>query len=164
MPVDRKNAPGLARAVAMAAHAGQVDKAGNAYIEHPRRVATAVAVMALRKRWPDDMRLDAIAAAWLHDVVEDTPVTLETLTRIGFGARVVAAVDALTRREAEGETHAEAVARAAADAVARVVKTCDVRDNLSPGRIGLLDEQTQARLRAKYAYALEVLDAGGAAP
>ncbi len=79
-----------AQQVASDAHAGQTDKAGRPYLDHPRRVAAHVAGTT------DDP--DAVAAAWLHDVVEDTAITLDQLRALGFPETVIDAVDALTRR------------------------------------------------------------------
>ena len=53
-----------AKALALRAHAGQVDRAGEPYAGHPARVAARVRT--------DEARV----VAWLHDVVEDTDVTL----------------------------------------------------------------------------------------
>jgi len=69
-------------AIAAAAHAGQVDKAGQPYILHPLRVMLRVATEHER------------IAAVLHDVVEDTDVTLHTLAAEGFAPEVIAAVEA----------------------------------------------------------------------
>jgi GTP pyrophosphokinase len=70
------------------AHAGQVRKSGEPYFTHCVAVAQILA----------DMRLDAeaIAAALLHDIVEDTPVTLEDL-RTEFGANVATMVAGVTK-------------------------------------------------------------------
>ena len=57
--------------MAAAAHAGQVDKAGHPYIFHPCGVAAAVA----------DEGETAMCVALLHDVVEDTDVTIEEIER-----------------------------------------------------------------------------------
>lgn len=76
-----------AEALARAAHEGQVDKAGQPYATHPERVAARVA--------GDD---ELVAIAWLHDVVEDTGITLDELRGKGFPESVVTAVDALTKR------------------------------------------------------------------
>ena len=54
-------------ALARAAHEGQTDKAGRPYAEHLRAVAEGV-----RSRGGDD---EQIAAAWLHDAVEDDALT-----------------------------------------------------------------------------------------
>jgi (p)ppGpp synthase/HD superfamily hydrolase len=81
----------LERAIAIAAeaHAGQVDKAGQAYILHPLRVMLRMGSAHERM------------AAVLHDVVEDTPVSLPRLLAEGFAPEVIAAVDALTKRPGE---------------------------------------------------------------
>ena len=113
----------LERAISIAAHAhaGQVDKAGQPYILHPLRVMLRVTTDAERM------------AAALHDVVEDSDVTLEQLTLEGFSSEVVDAVDALTKRA--GETRIQAAHRAAAHPVARVVKLADNAENLDISRI-----------------------------
>jgi (p)ppGpp synthase/HD superfamily hydrolase len=135
----------LERALALAAtaHAGQLDKAGQPYILHPLRVL-------LRLAGPE-----ARIVAALHDVVEDTPVTLDDLRREGFSRAVVEAVDALTHRE--GESYEAYVRRAAANSLARQVKRADVLDNLDATR---LVNPTPADLRRleKYRGALALLD------
>lgn len=135
--------------LAVRAHDGQVDKAGAPYIGHPRRVADRV-----RRRGGDVAQQ---AAALLHDVLEDSSVTVDDLRHAGMPEPVVTAVVALTRRP--GEPHEDAVARAAADPVAQLVKRCDLEDNTDPDRLARLDSDTRARLEAKYARALAVLDA-----
>lgn len=133
----------LAEGIARAAHAGQMDKAGMPYAEHPARVAARVA---------DDPY--AVAAAWLHDVLEDTPVTAQGLAAHGIPERVVTAVRALTRRP--GQTSEDYYRAVAADRLALRVKVADLADNGDPARLAVLeadDPATAARLRAKYAYA-----------
>ena len=70
------------------AHTGQVRKSGEPYITHPAAVAKIVAEQGL-----DDI---TIAAALLHDAVEDTGVTLVQLER-DFGPEVMAIVDGVTK-------------------------------------------------------------------
>lgn len=77
-----------AYAVARRAHADQVRRSGEPYISHPLGVATIVAALGL-----DDV---TVAAALLHDAVEDTSVTLEQL-EAQFGAEVAALVDGVTK-------------------------------------------------------------------
>jgi (p)ppGpp synthase/HD superfamily hydrolase len=119
--------------IAAAAHAGQVDKAGQPYILHPIRVMLRMSGAHER------------LAAVLHDVVEDTPVTLEQLAREGFSPEVIAAVKALTKNP--GETRLQAAARAAADPIARAVKLGDNAENLDLSRIAAPTEADHARLR-----------------
>lgn len=136
----------LAQQIATAAHEGQVDKAGRPYITHPARVAARVS--------GDEY---AAAAAWLHDVVEDTDVTLADLERV-FPPEVVEAVDALTRRP--DEEPASYYARVRQVPLASTVKLADLDDNSDPQRLARLDAQTRERLLAKYARARTELLAG----
>ena len=79
----------IARAydVAERAHEGQLRKSGEPYITHPLAVAAILAGLSL-----DDV---TIAAALLHDAVEDTGVTLDDLER-DFGPVVASIVDGVT--------------------------------------------------------------------
>jgi GTP diphosphokinase / guanosine-3',5'-bis(diphosphate) 3'-diphosphatase len=139
----------LERAIEIAAraHAGQVDKAGQPYLLHPLRLMRAVSTT------------DERIAAVLHDVVEDTPVTLADLRAEGFPETVLTAIDALTKRD--GEARLIAAARAAADPVARNVKLADVTDNMDLGRIANPTEKDFARLR-EYAQVRALLIESGA--
>ena len=128
--------------IAAAAHAGQVDKAGEEYILHALRVM---------------LRVDggeARMVAVLHDVIEDTPWTLEGLRAEGFSEAVVAAVDGLTRRE--GEVYLDFCRRAAANTIARTVKLADLEDNLDPSRVAALPEENRS-LAARYRKAQAIL-------
>ena len=80
----------IVRAYDMAAraHEGQLRNSGEAYISHPLAVATILGSLGL-----DDV---TIAAALLHDAVEDTGVTLGDLEE-GFGPLVAAIVDGVTK-------------------------------------------------------------------
>ena len=119
----KRNVSTLERAVEIAAqaHAGALDKSGMPYLLHPLRVMLNVSLPA-----------DRIAAV-LHDVVEDTTVTLEDLRREGFSVEILEAVDALTKRK--GETRMQSGRRAQSVPVARRVKLADVKDNMDLSRI-----------------------------
>jgi guanosine-3',5'-bis(diphosphate) 3'-pyrophosphohydrolase len=134
-----------ALAIAAAAHAGQIDKAGQPYILHPIRVMLSVK--------NGDERIAAI----LHDVVEDTPVSFDDLESEGFSAAVVDAVRALTKTE--GESRIEAALRAVKDPIARQVKLADVSDNMDLSRIPSPTEKDYARLK-EYERVREILMAG----
>lgn len=67
--------------------------------------------------------------AVLHDVVEDTVVSLDTLRGAGYPADVVSAVDALTRRDYE--SYAQYIERVACNRVATHVKVVDLAENLA---------------------------------
>ncbi|OSM04244.1 HD domain-containing protein [Magnetofaba australis] len=124
-------------AIAVEAHAGQLCKSGRPYILHPLRVMFALD----RPDDDDEMR----CAAVLHDVVEDTDVTLEDLRERGFSARVVALLDLLTHREEE--SYSAYIARLAPDPAARRIKRADLRDNMDITRLNAaLSERDHARL------------------
>ena len=131
----RKLMATLERAIEIAAifHSGQVDKAGQPYVLHPLRLMFAVHTPQERM------------AAVLHDVVEDTDMTLADLAREGFSQEVVAAVQALTKLT--GESRIDAAHRAAADPIARAVKLADVADNMDLLRITDPSERDFARLK-----------------
>ena len=80
-------------ALAEQAHEGQKRKTGQPYIIHPIAVANIAA---------EELELDAntVIAAFLHDVVEDTPYTVEDI-RARFGDDVAFLVDAVTKRKKE---------------------------------------------------------------
>lgn len=135
----------IAEIIAVEAHAGQTDKLGNEYIHHPRSVARRV-------DQSDDV---AVAAALLHDVVEDSDVTSEHLAERGIPANVIAAVELLTRRRGiPDDDYYLAIAK---DPVALQVKLADLADNTDPARFGLLDEATQRKLITKYTKAYRAL-------
>ena len=139
-----------ARLVATAAHAGQVDKGGAPYIEHPAFVADRV-------RWLGGDEV-AVAVAWLHDVVEDTRFTLDALAVV-FPESVVEAVDALTRRD--GEPYFDYVERARGNEAACLVKISDLEHNLDESRLGDgADVEAVASRRERYREALHRLISG----
>jgi (p)ppGpp synthase/HD superfamily hydrolase len=131
--------------LAVKAHRGQVDKAGQPYVLHVLRVMMRV------EEEPERM------AAVLHDVVEDTPYTLDDLRKIGFAEEVVAAVDSLTRRD--GESYEDFVTRAGKDPIARRVKIADLEDNMDLRRAKGWGEKDVERLK-RYAAAWQQLKDG----
>ena len=135
----------LERAIEIAAkaHAGQVDKAGQPYVLHPLRMMLAVATPEARM------------AAVLHDVVEDTAVTLDDLRAEGFPASVLEAVEALTKRE--GEDYEAFIRRVSPNPIAREVKLADLRDNSDLSRIAEPTERDRERIR-KYQRAIAYLE------
>ena len=74
--------------IASTAHAGQVRKSGEPYITHPVAVAEILAELGMDQA--------TITAALLHDTVEDTPYSLDTL-RSDFGEEVAQLVDGVTK-------------------------------------------------------------------
>jgi (p)ppGpp synthase/HD superfamily hydrolase len=130
--------------LARRSHEGQLDKSGRPYIAHPLRV-----MGHLRG---EHERMTAV----LHDVVEDTDVTLDDLAALGCPDEVLAAVAAISKQP--GEEQSDYLARVMANPIALAVKRADIADNMSPDRLSRLDASTQERLQAKYEAALRQLD------
>lgn len=138
----------LERAIAIAAtaHAGQIDKAGKPYILHPIRVMLSLQTLEER------------IVAVLHDVLEDTSITSETLRSEGFSEIVVSAIESVTKRE--GEDYHAFVLRAAANPIGRRVKLADLTDNCDLSRISNPTQRDYERI-AKYRAAIEMIHALG---
>lgn len=128
-------------ALARAAHAAQTDKAGRPYAEHLAAVADGV-----RARAGDE---EQIAAAWLHDSVEDDALCERWLTDAPLTARTKNIVRALTK--GPGETPRAYADRVLATPGARLVKAADLAHNADPARLAALDAPTRERLTRKYA-------------
>src|SRR5947207_6120828 len=136
---------------AAAAHEGQQRRSGEPFITHPVGVASICAGLRLDEQ--------TIAAALLHDVVEDTGVELETV-REEFGEDIAALVDGVTkltrvqfqtREQAEAENYRKMVVAMAADVRVILVKLADRLHNLRT--IEYLGRQKQVQ---KAKEALEV--------
>ncbi|WP_327315060.1 HD domain-containing protein [Streptomyces sp. NBC_01235] len=128
-------------ALARAAHEGQTDKAGRPYAEHLQAVAEGV-----RARGGD---ADQIAAAWLHDAVEDDALSEAWLDGAALSDRTKAVVLAVTKRA--GEPPEAYAGRILATPGALLVKEADLAHNADPARLAALDAPTRTRLTEKYA-------------
>lgn len=128
------------------AHEGQFRRDGiTPYITHPEAVAKSL----------EGEHPDVIAAAWLHDVLEDTAVGFSDLNNAGIPVQVIEAVALLTRWD--GQHYEEYLQWITQDEIARKVKIADIRHNLS-------DAPTEKQI-AKYGKALLILaNAQGDAP
>lgn len=132
--------------LAMQAHAGQVDKAGQPILAHVLRVAAAVS----------EMGEDAITVALLHDAVEDSDLTVEQLYD-EFGPDVAQAVELLTHDPA---LHYQAYLARIKDrgGLALAVKLADNADNGDPRRLATIPSiQKRETLARKYAEARKFL-------
>ena len=110
-----------ARKLCVMAHGSQVRRGSTEpYYHHPWRVAEAVAKYGVSQ--------NAIAAAYLHDTVEDTAITLEGIGKT-FPVRVVELVDLLTKRPSERGDEAIVRLIASGDREALLIKLCDLDDN-----------------------------------
>ncbi len=124
------------------AHLGQTDKAGMPYHLHPERVAARCATDA-----------EAIVAL-LHDTIEDTDITPDTLLSQGFPQEIVDAILSVTKRP--GETYEQFALRAKQNPIGRMVKIHDLEDNMDLRRLDEITDEMVARQR-KYLKAYHFL-------
>ncbi|MBR3834872.1 MAG: bifunctional (p)ppGpp synthetase/guanosine-3',5'-bis(diphosphate) 3'-pyrophosphohydrolase [Lachnospiraceae bacterium] len=128
--------------LAYEAHKEQFDKGGVPYIFHPYHIAEQL-----------DEEYD-VCVALLHDVVEDTEVTLEDLENAGFPKEVVEAVGLMTR---DKETnYLDYVRRLKSNPIAKKVKLLDLAHNTDPTRL-VEDKEKSASLLDRYAKAKAIL-------
>ena len=130
--------------LAYSAHQGQKDKAGRPYFTHPFTVA---------------MKMDTeaeICTALLHDVVEDSRITVEYL-RENFTPEISEAVDILTHRD--GESYDDYILKIKANPLARKVKLADIDHNMDETRLAGNSEAMRKydTRRKKYEHAREIL-------
>jgi hypothetical protein len=160
------------------AHFHQRDKAGDEYIRHPKRVLVNVQAQGAQPY--------VQMAAVLHDVTEDTPFTPEMLLTLGVPEAAVEIVKLVDRGYSKW-LHSQSIqkchfrmqyrdgwseemnlawkhpvedfyyANIKRNPGAVQVKWADISDNLQPWRLSYLPDETQDRLRAKYAKAIELL-------
>ena len=128
----------LALQIAQKAHAGQVDKAGKDYILHPITVASYM-----------DTDIEK-TIAYLHDVLEDTDVTVDALRKI-FPNEIVDTLITLTHRK--DESYFEYIQRVSKSKLAKKIKVADLLHNLDITRIKEPTKQDYERLE-KYKKAI----------
>lgn len=124
----------LAQSIATEAHQGQFRRGGIIpYIEHPRAVVSRVG---------ND--LDAQVVAWLHDVIEDTDHTADSLIAQGIPENLVASIVILTKNPSS--TYDDYLKGVASCPIAKKVKIADMLSNLA-------DRPTKKQIQ-KYAKGL----------
>lgn len=126
--------------IATIAHQGQKDKAGQPYILHPLRVMFST-----------KCEVERICGV-LHDVIEDTEVTMDDLRNEGFSEEVLSVLDAVTKRD--GESYEDFICRILPNPVACRVKLADLSDNMDLSRIENPAEKDYQRIE-KYRKAVE---------
>ena len=129
-----------ALAVAQEAHRGQVDKLGKPYIFHPIRVSDSLS----------DYSEEIQAVGLLHDVIEDTELTLEDLHLMDFPVGVIHLVEILTKKE--GVTYKEYISNITFVQEAIIVKIADIKDNY-PKPLRPLPEEDKG-LEERYKWAI----------
>ncbi len=126
-----------AEQIAREAHKGQKRKNKTTpYIVHPEAVASACS----------DIKCKIVA--WLHDVLEDTPLLLEDLLKKGIPDELAFSVVSLSK--VKGVDYKEYILGVKNDEIARLVKIQDLKHNLSDLKPG--------NMRDKYLLALYVLE------
>lgn len=129
--------------LAYSAHQGQLDRSGVPYIFHPLHLA-------------EQMHTESeITAALLHDVVEDTSVSLADLEKAGFSSEVIEAVRLLTHDKRT--PYMDYINKLKENPIARAVKLADLKHNSDLTRLKDGSEKTRERLK-KYAEALKILE------
>ncbi len=131
---------GRAKALAYLMHRGQ--RYGSMpYTYHLSQVAESQDVM----RGGEIM----MSAAWLHDILEDTPVTLSDLHNFGFDQRVIDTVCILTRDDPDDEPYTTYITRVGFSRRATIIKLADLKCHLA--------HDPKDRQRKRYEWALEYL-------
>jgi len=128
--------------IAINAHFGQKDRSGMPYIFHPLRVMHAVDTF------------EAKIVAVLHDVVEDTDLTYDSLIEAGIPKHLVITIRHLTRdKNISYEDYIEQVAE---NPLAARVKMADLKDNMDASRLKAISKEDFDRLN-KYTSAYQSL-------
>ena len=126
--------------IAYKAYHKQKDKGGFPYINHPFHIA---------EQMEDEY---STCVALLHDVVEDSSVTLNELSST-FPPEIIEAVSILTRKE--GILYSDYINNVKKNKLARSVKLADLAHNLD--RTRLLDDSVNVNLMEKYLMAYTIL-------
>lgn len=158
-----------AQQLATQAHQSQTDHNGDPYILHPAAVAHLVTKQpdyaSLTEQEQETVRI----AAWLHDVIEDTDITLDDLRTEGFNETTLQIVAALTRTANEAKEHYYQRILHTGE-LARLVKLADLAHNTDVQRRNQLPGSPQrptqpgepdrySALGRKYAHAYQALKA-----
>lgn len=125
------------------AHKEQVDKTGLPYVFHPFHLA---------EQMDDEI---STVCALLHDVVEDTEITLNDLRREGYPEEVIEVLTLLTHDE--NVPYMDYVEKIATNPTAKKVKIADLLHNSDTTRLDYIDEWAMKR-EEKYKKALAFLN------
>jgi (p)ppGpp synthase/HD superfamily hydrolase len=138
----------IAKIIAKTAHAGQKYGMKPYFSGHVEKVVERVTSS------PDSL-YGHVVVAYLHDIVEDTDISLADLRDLGFDADIIDAVDTLTRRK-DAEPYFSYIKYIASkkDSFALLVKIADVKENLENSTIS-----GPASLAKRYKKALTILTA-----
>lgn len=132
----------LAMQISFNAHKEQKDKSGLPYVFHPFHLA---------EQMTDEI---ATCVALLHDVVEDTDMTFEKLSELGFTTEIIDALKLLTHDDSM--PYMDYVKEIAKNPIAKAVKLADLAHNSDLTRLDIVDEKALKRAE-KYKKAMELL-------
>ncbi len=124
------------------AHKEQVDKSGMPYVYHPYRIA---------EQMEDEY---STCVALLHDVVEDTNITLDDLKNDGFPQEVLEAIALMTHDDST--PYFDYIKRIKTNPIATAVKLADLQDNSNYERLDKVEIKDLQRLE-KYREAKRIL-------
>ena len=111
----------IAIELAIKYHKGQIDKGGNPYILHPLEVMNNVD------------RIESKIVAVLHDIIEDTECTVDTLREWGINEDAIESINTLTHKE--GMSYMEYITEISYDLIATEVKLVDLKCNMDLSRL-----------------------------
>lgn len=123
-------------------HFNYFDKIGEPYILHPKYVSDKFEVF--------DFKIVGI----LHDIIEDTDITLIDLENIGFPKKIIKAIDSISRRK--DEKYFEYIERLKKNTIAKKVKIEDLKHNLLSERIDRIENNES--MKKRYLKALKILE------
>ena len=130
--------------ISFEAHKNQIDKAGVPYVYHPYEVASHM---------NDEY---STCVALLHDVIEDSTITLEDLKTEGFPREILDALICMTH--SKEVPYLEYVRQLKKNPIARSVKLADLANNSDLSRLPNISEKDLERIK-KYKRAMEILKA-----
>ena len=131
--------------ISFKAHKDQMDKSGMPYIYHPFHLA---------EQMNDEY---STCVALLHDVVEDTDITLDELTSEGFPAEIIDALALMTHDDKV--PYMDYVRKIKTNPIATKVKQADLEHNSDLTRLDNVDDAALER-KNKYRQALFILLSG----
>lgn len=146
---------GLAFQIVDKLFANKLDKGGQPYLGHLCRVSDSLTKRGKFCSEIPNIYDKAAVVALLHDILEDTDTTIDTLRVFGFDEDIIQAVDVISRREDE-QYYFDFIKRVSKNRLATLVKICDLKDNMDITRLNKFGEYEQKRLM-KYWYSWKFL-------
>jgi (p)ppGpp synthase/HD superfamily hydrolase len=132
--------------ICVTGHAGQVDKAGECYSLHP--------ITVMMKLKHAEYTEDYLVVALLHDILEDTYLTLEDLRKEGISSIQEDALLLLTK--SKNVDYFDYINALKSNDIARAVKIYDLKHNMEITRLKTITEHDIKRIQ-KYHKALNIL-------